>query len=187
MRCGIHRQPDTRKAQTDKNALNAALELAKNLVDELRLMVHPVALGAGERLFGEISDKKPMRLLEARSVGDGLAYLPHLRGRPGACLTRQLAKRIGYEHFAHEPGRSPRAAHRRPAKRWRLLLAATALVDRAVRDRVWTYLALGLGDDLGGGIVECDTPRPVWLPYVEVANGCMKPGAVQLVSSGHVG
>jgi predicted enzyme related to lactoylglutathione lyase len=31
-----------------------------------------------------------------------------------------------------------------------------------------TYLALGLGDDLGGGIVECDTPRPVWLPYVEV-------------------
>lgn len=31
------------------------------------------------------------------------------------------------------------------------------------------YLALDLGDRLGGGIVECDTPRPLWLPYVEVA------------------
>jgi len=31
-----------------------------------------------------------------------------------------------------------------------------------------SYLALGLGGALGGGIVECDTQRPVWLPYVEV-------------------
>ena len=31
-----------------------------------------------------------------------------------------------------------------------------------------SYLALGLGGGFGGGIVECDTPRPVWLPYVEV-------------------
>ena len=30
------------------------------------------------------------------------------------------------------------------------------------------YLALAMGDRLGGGIVECPTPRPVWLPYVEV-------------------
>src|SRR5918996_5820559 len=30
-----------------------------------------------------------------------------------------------------------------------------------------TYLALELGDRVGGGIVECDTPRPMWLPYVE--------------------
>ena len=31
-----------------------------------------------------------------------------------------------------------------------------------------SYLALELGDGFGGGIVECETRRPVWLPYVEV-------------------
>src|SRR5579864_6828943 len=43
-----------------------------DLVDELRLFVYPVVLGAGERLFGETSDKKPMRLVDAKTVGDGL-------------------------------------------------------------------------------------------------------------------
>ncbi|HMC07501.1 MAG TPA: VOC family protein [Solirubrobacterales bacterium] len=32
-----------------------------------------------------------------------------------------------------------------------------------------SYLALELGEDLGGGIVECRTRRPLWLPYAEVA------------------
>ena len=48
-----------------------------DLVDELRLVVFPVVLGAGERLFGESGDKKPMRLLDARTVGDGLAFLTY--------------------------------------------------------------------------------------------------------------
>jgi dihydrofolate reductase len=43
-----------------------------NLVDELRLMVYPVLLGSGERLFGELSDKKRLRLVGTRTVGDGV-------------------------------------------------------------------------------------------------------------------
>jgi dihydrofolate reductase len=48
-----------------------------DLVDELRLVVFPVVLGAGERLFSETSDKKSLRLLDAKSVGEGLAYLTY--------------------------------------------------------------------------------------------------------------
>ena len=46
-----------------------------DLVDELRLMIYPVVLGDGERLFGESSDKKSMRLISTRTVDNALAYL----------------------------------------------------------------------------------------------------------------
>ena len=48
-----------------------------DLVDELRLVVFPVVLGAGERLFGETSDQKPLRLVDTRTVGHGLVFLTY--------------------------------------------------------------------------------------------------------------
>jgi dihydrofolate reductase len=51
----------------------------RDLVDELRLMVFPVVLGSGKRLFGEASDKKPLRLVDSKTVGDGVAILIYQR------------------------------------------------------------------------------------------------------------
>lgn len=48
-----------------------------DLVDELRLFVFPVVLGDGKRLFGETTDKKAMRLVSTRTIGDGLILLTY--------------------------------------------------------------------------------------------------------------
>ena len=48
-----------------------------DMVDELRLKIFPVVLGAGDRLFGATSDERPMRLLDTRAVEDGITYLTY--------------------------------------------------------------------------------------------------------------
>jgi dihydrofolate reductase len=53
--------------------------LENDLVDELRLMVFPVVLGSGKRLWGETSDKKGLELVDSKVVGDGVAIMVYGR------------------------------------------------------------------------------------------------------------
>jgi dihydrofolate reductase len=55
--------------------------IEEDLVDEIRLMVFPVVLGSGKRLFGETSDTRRLRLVDTKSVGDGVLILTY--GRQG--------------------------------------------------------------------------------------------------------
>ncbi len=57
------------------SALLVQTLIEHDLVDEFRLMVYPVVLGGGKRLFGETTDKKPLRLVDSKVVGDGVAIL----------------------------------------------------------------------------------------------------------------
>jgi dihydrofolate reductase len=48
-----------------------------DLIDEMRLKVFPIVLGAGVHLFGETSNRKPMRLVDSRILSDGIAFLTY--------------------------------------------------------------------------------------------------------------
>jgi len=52
-----------------------------DLVDQLRMKIYPVVLGAGKRLFGDSSDKKPMRLVDTQTVDGNVALLTYERVR----------------------------------------------------------------------------------------------------------
>ena len=53
--------------------------IANELLDELRLMVFPVTLGGGKRLFGDDGRKVPLTLSDARTVGDGIQLVTYER------------------------------------------------------------------------------------------------------------
>jgi dihydrofolate reductase len=65
------------KEQYDNILVTGSSQLARglfelDLVDEVRLMIFPVLLGAGKRLFGDLSDKKRFSLVESKTLGDGV-------------------------------------------------------------------------------------------------------------------
>ncbi|HEV2902969.1 MAG TPA: dihydrofolate reductase family protein [Gaiellaceae bacterium] len=60
-----------------------------DLVDKLRLMIFPVVLGSGERLFAELPDKKGVRLVDTKTIGDGIAILSY---EPVRDASRQQAR-----------------------------------------------------------------------------------------------
>ena len=53
--------------------------IENDLVDELHLMIFPVVLGTGKRVFGDTSDKKTMRLVDSKTVGEGIVILIYER------------------------------------------------------------------------------------------------------------
>jgi dihydrofolate reductase len=64
--------------------VHGSVQLARELIDrdladELRLMVFPVVLGDGKRLWGPTSEKKTLKLESSRAVGDGVALLVYER------------------------------------------------------------------------------------------------------------
>ena len=66
--------------------------LENDLVDELRLMVFPVVLGGGKRLFGETGDMKTLRLASSRVVGDGVAIFTYEPARERATAATPASK-----------------------------------------------------------------------------------------------
>jgi dihydrofolate reductase len=76
-----HPEAKLKEGVDGKIVVPGSIQLARtllehDLVDELRLIVFPVVLGAGERLFAEASDKKPMRLVGTQA-GDDVVFLTY--------------------------------------------------------------------------------------------------------------
>ena len=88
-----------------------------DLVDELRLKIFPVALGVGERLFGETSNKKPMRLLDTQTLEGGIAYLTYQSVRDASGVRRhQRSEMLAGASPGQASGRAP-LSFRRPERR----------------------------------------------------------------------
>ena len=76
----VEEVPKLKKQHDGDVVVHGSAQLAQallehDLVDELRLMVFPVVLGSGKRLFGDASDKKRLRLADSKTVGEGVTIL----------------------------------------------------------------------------------------------------------------
>ena len=77
-----------------------------DLVDELRLVIFPVVLGAGERLFGATSEKKALRLVDVTTIGDGLTFVTYqvVRGADRGRVVKDECWSVG--RLEPRPGRT---------------------------------------------------------------------------------
>jgi dihydrofolate reductase len=76
---GLKREVDGEILVYASYQLGQAL-IEHDLVDELRLVIFPVVLGAGRRLFGATGAPKALRLVDVQTLGSGLAYVIYRRG-----------------------------------------------------------------------------------------------------------
>ena len=72
----LKRQPGNDVTIIGSGALVRSL-LKDGLIDELRLMVHPLILGSGKRLFEDENDKKALELVDSKTFGTGVLYLTY--------------------------------------------------------------------------------------------------------------
>lgn len=72
----LKRQPGSHVAVPGSMALTRLL-MAEGLVDEIRLLMHPIVLGSGKRLFASDNRTTPMKLLEARTFSSGVTFLAY--------------------------------------------------------------------------------------------------------------
>jgi hypothetical protein len=143
----------TLKQHTDGDIVIAgSFQLVRTLIehdlaDELRLKTFPVALGAGERLFGQTSDKKPMRLTGTQTLEGGIAYRTYQsvrdaeRHQTGASVRKCLR--------ALPPGRHPGE---------RLMSSTRQEGDHSNEDAATTFHCPGTED------------RPRWWPITTTAH-----------------
>jgi len=73
---GLKQQPGKDISISGSGTLVQSL-MQEDLIDELRLMVHPVVVGSGKRLFAEGGDQKSLELLESKNFGTGVVYLTY--------------------------------------------------------------------------------------------------------------
>jgi dihydrofolate reductase len=72
----LKQQPGKDISISGSGALVRSL-LAEGLLDELRLMLHPVVVGSGKRLFADGSDQSALKLVDSQTFGTGVLYLTY--------------------------------------------------------------------------------------------------------------
>lgn len=80
----LKEQPGTKDILVYGSAALTNALMERDLIDEYRLMVHPVVVGSGKRLFGDTGGTKDLRLVDTKPLGSGVVVLSYEPARSGA-------------------------------------------------------------------------------------------------------